>query len=302
MTHLSAGTIEVLVNFQYAMMAVSVLGLGFIVVLIALEKGNTHLSWKQVANPFNLLLVTISLLQLCLHSSVAFKCWTDCAISEFARYVVEDVSIYGIVQAYILYSWLRGWEVLRKISPRLIPYFQGIMRICPVIYGSTIVADVATVWYSRENADTKIYRCIYIVDTIVAGLSGLIAVVFDLVMLITFVKYLRQLKADGDMEIERRLKIIAQFGTLTSLVAIIAFIFDVSYIQFPPESEEHIILSYTALFCIDLIVCLLIVMKGVLLVEKSKPVPDGTAEATGKTIVKSPSLLASRAFLRSQPK
>ncbi|ORY38150.1 hypothetical protein BCR33DRAFT_720859, partial [Rhizoclosmatium globosum] len=96
------------------------------------------------------------------------------------------------------------------------------------------------------------------------------AVTFDTTVFVSFIYYLKRLSTDAEISLDGRLKIIAQFGAMTSLLGMIAFVFDVLYTLFPVGTLTHILLYHVAMLCLDLVVLLLMVLKFCLVSDKGK--------------------------------
>ncbi|ORY30119.1 hypothetical protein BCR33DRAFT_569648 [Rhizoclosmatium globosum] len=139
-------------------------------------------------------------------------------------------------------------------------YFQWFVFMSPVVLVVTVVLDAVVVWFTLTSNTQKYVDIITEVDTVLTIVSGLITVVFDMTLLITFSYYLRSI-SDGMEAADERLKVIAQFGALTSCFGLIGFVFDATYSQFTPGHTITVILYYLAVGCMDMVVFLLIFMK-----------------------------------------
>ncbi|KAJ3063517.1 hypothetical protein HDU99_004802, partial [Rhizoclosmatium hyalinum] len=212
---ISPDFVLVMFNLQYLMIAMSST---IFLVLLGLIWRDGKLFWRQVINPINILLAVICLFQIILHMSIVLKCWESChsVVYGVVTFLVEDIAIYVIVQCYIQFAWMRGYEVLRKMFPKYINYFQWFVRLSPVVFVLTVIVDAVVISMNLEgNTFSTVYMYLNVIDIVLTALSGWTAVIFDTTVFFAFVYYLRKISADADISLDNRLKIIAQFGAVT---------------------------------------------------------------------------------------
>ncbi|ORY38151.1 hypothetical protein BCR33DRAFT_720860 [Rhizoclosmatium globosum] len=155
--------------------------------------------------------------------------------------------------------------------PKYINYFQWFVRLSPVVFVLTVIVDAVVISMNLEgNTFSTVYMYLNVIDIVLTALSGWTAVIFDTTVFFAFVYYLRKISADADISLDKRLKIIAQFGAVTSLLGMVIFVFNVLGVLFPLHTIPHIILYHVAMLFLDIVVLLLVVMKHHLITEKEK--------------------------------
>ncbi|ORY30136.1 hypothetical protein BCR33DRAFT_724443 [Rhizoclosmatium globosum] len=116
------------------MAVISGIGLCFLSSLIVFETQSQ--SRKKTFNAFNILLFMLCICQITLHICTGLRYWLHSDISVITGvtlFLVEDASVYGLLYCYILYTWLRGSEVLRKVIPKGVKYFKGLVYLSPIV-------------------------------------------------------------------------------------------------------------------------------------------------------------------------
>ncbi|ORY30117.1 hypothetical protein BCR33DRAFT_724434 [Rhizoclosmatium globosum] len=258
--------------FQYCMAVISFVGLLVLFFLISLEKAAQHQTWLQAVNRFNILLVIKCVCQIILHIAIGLRCWSSCPSVAFGviTYALENGAIYTMAQCYILFLWMRASDVIKKVFPKSMCYFQYIVQISPLIFVSTFISDVYLSWDQHAHSESQASDTSVLFNTILSLLASGTAVVFDLITLTTFLRYLYRISRDAEIRLDSHLRTIAQFGVLTSSIALTSFVFNVVELMYTPGTKIQVLLYYATITWIDLVLFLLIGMKARLIVVRAR--------------------------------
>ncbi|ORY46775.1 hypothetical protein BCR33DRAFT_109750 [Rhizoclosmatium globosum] len=257
-------------RFQYTMAVISTLSLVGLLLFIVYENDDTKNGFRLKFNSFHFLLMAIYGFLAANHFLLGYEasCQELNSFTKTVIYGIEEVCSYGVVYSFLLYSWLRGYDVLRKVGPGwIVKPYRVILILLPIFFTATVCLDIFIYW--RIDIDMRLDKDDWIIlwDYGLIIINGAVSVLFDTTMLIAFVVYLRRIGSEGESG-DTRLKIIARFGVVTSLFAICTFGLDVVINTLNLDTFTYGLLYYLTITCLDIVAGLFLAMKVCLLWDK----------------------------------
>ncbi|ORY43414.1 hypothetical protein BCR33DRAFT_261390 [Rhizoclosmatium globosum] len=206
------------------------------------------------ANPINTLLLLMSA------SVVGISCCEAALIQKgFIPHNEQLVALINPLQTffassfiwlYIQFSWQRSESAVIEIYPRRKKYFRRVAKLSPYLcYLATIseaVHSILSIYTDSVLASNYQYA-----NIAVNAAVGLLAVLFDAILLITFIKYLQS--TEYDSKIDESFLIISWYGAGAIVFALSAFCFyipGVIGINNDIESEFFLNIVYTSFLAI----------------------------------------------------
>ncbi|ORY43420.1 hypothetical protein BCR33DRAFT_717634 [Rhizoclosmatium globosum] len=115
--------------------------------------------------------------------------------------------------SYVYYAWKRGIFVVRHVFPRFGEWVaKSIIIVPPLVLVQAFPSIVLCYMKSRNHLDfyTKPYLD---ANDLLTGFSGLVVVIFDLILLTAFIKFMKKTKViDSDIVTDEKLVIVARYG------------------------------------------------------------------------------------------
>ncbi|KAJ3293110.1 hypothetical protein HDU79_000693 [Rhizoclosmatium sp. JEL0117] len=172
----------------------------------------------------------------------------------------EEASVYSIVLCCIHYSWARGSAVFRKVFPKSAKGFKWFVLTSPMIYVITVVTDTVLSWYALQGRPFQPGDFVYQFDSVMTVMVGAVAVIFDVTILATYIRYLNNTKAEGE-EVDIKFKIISWYGVVSSVVAIVAFALEMVMVLLSFDTVILNVIYQLTILLLDVLVMILFAIK-----------------------------------------
>ncbi|KAJ3067987.1 hypothetical protein HDU98_008821 [Podochytrium sp. JEL0797] len=174
------------------------------------------LSWnlKSIGTAFN-----ISLLGMIVSLLLAFTC----TVPDYFDYALSPADFFSTVflavfeTSYLYYSWARGKDVVENVFPRLVKFLTLLINASPFIclIQSKMYSSMAVLVWCGTN-DFMIaneyfwYSQVVSIAECCSAAAGILAVTFDLLLLVSFITFLKSTLAG--LTIDKRFVIISAYG------------------------------------------------------------------------------------------
>ncbi|KAJ3399004.1 hypothetical protein HDU80_008378 [Chytriomyces hyalinus] len=206
-----------------AVIGASILGLAAFIVYEQRSKKRSRKA-RTTINPFNLSLLCMGLSLTGLQ--IATACYYE-IINHPPRQIRTFLPVYALQETftyisqycYMLYSWNRGAAVVRNVFPQTAIYFERLIFVAPFIISISIGVDVYQSYLI--NTQQAIGEVFDIVWYIVAFLPGIMIILYDVTILVTFLKFAMSTKYQGGLDV--RFVIVSQYGIAATLCTMATF-------------------------------------------------------------------------------
>ncbi|ORY28913.1 hypothetical protein BCR33DRAFT_843424 [Rhizoclosmatium globosum] len=258
-------------TIQFCFAALSLINLISVITFIAYENRTKELlrlnepfSWSRVFSTVNLLLLIMTISQIILHTTLGCRyhlTFESKPISASLTFTFfEEASVYSIVLCCIHYSWARGSAVFRKVFPKSAKGFKWFVLTSPMIYVITVVTDTVLSWYALQGRPFKPSDFVYQFDSVMTVMVGAVAVIFDVTILVTYIRYLNNTKAEGE-EVDIKFQIISWYGVVSSVVAMVAFTLDMVMVMLSFDTVFLNVIYQLTILLLDVLVMILFAIK-----------------------------------------
>ncbi|KAJ3006804.1 UNVERIFIED_CONTAM: hypothetical protein HDU68_003882 [Siphonaria sp. JEL0065] len=255
------------VNILFGLMALASLELCIALVFIlhveTLAKG---IPWSRqnVATPFNLSLISmIASLILTFGCRIPRILGHELSMSDFFN--TFFVSTFEV--AYLFYSWARAKAVVAKVFPSLVKVLKFLTMSSPVICLLQNVPMGLLVWFPDAKAENNQNMFAFLVKTtqLCSAVAGILAVSFDVILLVSFIRFLRQTVSESKEVADKRFTIISGYGSAGIVCLLTALAF---YMMYNRNNDPMYMM--TTYFFLLLTSALLLAMKISLYHEKER--------------------------------
>ncbi|KAJ3079392.1 hypothetical protein HK100_010435, partial [Physocladia obscura] len=120
--------------------------------------------------------------------------------------------------------WRRSSEIVESVFPRFSDKIKWLVHIAPfLLFLQAVPPIIVQVHQPSPKDDSSYYRNIEMASSVLPGLSGLFAVLFDVFFLIAFTSYIKKnTRLDPQHEIDERFLIISKFGQASCCISLAA--------------------------------------------------------------------------------
>ncbi|KAJ3204331.1 hypothetical protein HDU82_005914 [Entophlyctis luteolus] len=234
-------------------------------IFMARSKGDS------IATPINreLLIFSVSLMgtYACEISLISCGYMRQNDVGIWSSNLVQAIFVSAVIVSYVNCSWLRCDLVVECVYPSLVTWIRRLVRCLPYVYVSFVVVNAVealTIMFPTgiENLNAILFN---VQDGIILC-AGLMTVIFDLLMLFSFVKFMRTTSVEG-LELDHSFRIVAKGGLLMTSVALLSWVI---FFASTLESDQFVSEALVNAVYVDFVIifCMLLHMKSALSREK----------------------------------
>ncbi|KAI9342851.1 hypothetical protein BDR26DRAFT_858870 [Obelidium mucronatum] len=248
-------------------------------------------SVSRVFSPFNISLSICFLSNLIGNFSfgtvwyfglVGFITGINHSMDQMWFYLISESANVVWSLSYLYYCWSRSETILSQVWPRTFQYIRSLFLVSPLFIGSPLVSHGIIMAASKTvNVEDVFNSSIY--TYLLQAVSATVLLLFDLLLLITFTRFIAGLQTDMDSHISStRFSIISRHGIAASVFCVGYSALSILKPILTITNRNNVIYLKIALtILIHCVTLVLLLMKIALLRDSSEVVGQGGTGGTG---------------------
>ncbi|KAJ3061852.1 hypothetical protein HDU98_002257 [Podochytrium sp. JEL0797] len=230
----------------------------------------------KTATSFNasLLVFSISILFVHLLEAILLES-TDPVLYELLG-TLQNLLLAVIEICYVSYSWKRGSPIVHRIYPTAHTHLERLIKAFPAI---ALLANMPQCVLVARNLivakqSETLTLVLETVENALISVSGMIVLVLDVFLLVSFIKFTRSTIQDTQVKMDPRLAIIARYGMCASTIWLLGVVDGVLYSLGIPDSTLFGLLVF---MIANLAFFLLFALKIALYFEEKRSLASATS-------------------------